>query len=263
MFESIPPAVKNLLIINVLFYATTVVVQSSFGIDMHQWLGLHYCGSEAFYPWQFVSYMFMHGSISHLFFNMFSVYMFGRLLEQYWGIQRFLIFYFVTGIGAGIVQEITYFYQAWSLGRDFESYLNEETVEAFYAYIAPHFNSNLQMWYDNLMQTRGISETIVAVRQSLPDLQDVVYNSFNTVGASGACFGILLAFGMMFPNMIIMLLIPPIPIKAKYLVLGYGLLELVEGVHNFSYDNVAHWAHLGGMLFGFFLIRKWQKEGQL
>ena len=259
MFNSIPPAVKNLIIINVLFFAATSVLQNSLGIDMNQWLGLHYYAAESFRPWQFVSYMFMHGGISHLFFNMFSVYMFGRLLEQYWGSTRFVVFYFVTGIGAAIVQEATYAYQAWGLARDFDSYLNEETSAAFYAYIAPHFNSNLQMWYESISP----SEIIMAVRQALPELQNVIFDSFNTVGASGACFGILLAFGMMFPNMIIMLMIPPMPIKAKYLVVGYGLLELFEGVHNFSYDNVAHWAHLGGMLFGFFLIRKWQKEGQV
>jgi len=259
----ITPAVKNILIINALAFAATYVFSNSFGIDLHQWFGLHYCGSDSFYAWQFVTYMFMHAGFTHLFFNMFSVYMFGRLIEQYWGIQRFLIFYFVTGIGAGIIQELTYFYQTQSLISDFDAYLNEQTDVAFYAYIAPHFNSNLQSWYENIVNTNGLPDAVQAVRASIPELQNIVINSFNTVGASGACFGILLAFGMMFPNITIMLLFPPIPIKAKYFVLIYGLIELLEGVHNFSYDNVAHWAHLGGMLFGFFLIRKWQKEGQI
>ncbi len=259
----ITPAVKNLLIINVLAFAATYVLGNSMGIDLHKWLGLHYCGSDSFYVWQFVTYMFMHANLSHIFFNMFSVYMFGRLIEQYWGSQRFLVFYFVTGIGAGVVQELTYYYQASSLIASFDAYLTEQTDAAFYSYIAPHFNANLQLWYENIVSTEGVATAAKAVRESIPDLQNIVFDSMNTVGASGACFGILLAFGMMFPNMVIMLLIPPMPIKAKYLVIIYGLIELFAGVNNFSYDNVAHWAHLGGMLFGFFLIRKWQKEGQL
>lgn len=257
------PAVKNLLIINVLCFAATYVIRNSFGIDLHALFGLHYCASENFYLWQFVTYMFMHDGIYHIFFNMFSVYMFGRALEMYWGTKRFLVFYFVTGVGAGIVQEVTYYYQATQIANDITSYLNNQTEAGFYTYIAPYVNSRFIEYYNNLASTCGVDELARIMRQNVSLLQDEYVNHFNTVGASGACFGLLLAFGMMFPNMVIMLLIPPIPIKAKYFVMIYGLIELFEGVHNFQYDNVAHWAHLGGMLFGFFLIRKWQKEGTL
>lgn len=257
------PAIKNLLIINVLCFVATYVFQSSLGIDLYEWLGLHYCASEKFHTWQFVTYMFMHDGISHIFFNMFSVYMFGRLIEQYWGTRRFLVFYFVTGIGAAFVQELTYYIQASSIINNVDAYLNNQTSEGFYAYIAQYVNSDFQMKYDAMMSEGQVAEVNEFMRNFVMQLQDYHIDSFNTVGASGACFGILLAFGMMFPNMTIMLLIPPIPIKAKYLVIIYGLIELFEGVHNFSFDNVAHWAHLGGMLFGFFLIRKWQREGEL
>lgn len=257
------PAVKNLLIINVLVFAATYVLGSRLGIDLYAWLGLHYCAADNFHSWQFITYMFMHDGITHIFFNMFSVYMFGRMIEMAWGTKRFLVFYFVTGIGAAIVQELTYYYQATSIISDIDAYLSAPNDESFYAYIAQYVNPEFQRYYENMSAAGDMDAVNRMMRTAVVQLQEEYMSHFNTVGASGACFGILLAFGMMFPNVTIMLLIPPIPIKAKYFVLIYGLIELFEGVHNFSFDNVAHWAHLGGMLFGFFLIRKWQKEGQI
>jgi membrane associated rhomboid family serine protease len=181
--------------------------------------------------------MFLHGGITHLFFNMFALWMFGRVLEQVLGAKRFLIYYMVTGVGAGIIQLITTELRLQSLladiaPQDFELIMREglEILQAGKNYVDP--------------TAREINALI----------------NRSTVGASGAVFGILLAFGMLFPNVQLMLLIPPIPIKAKYFVIIYGALELYLGISNNPADNVAHFAHLGGMLFGYFMIKWWKSN---
>lgn len=222
--DRIPVVTKNLIIINVLVWVASLVLPRV-GVDLTSWLGLHFPGAKDFYAFQFVTYMFMHDthSFAHVFFNMFAVYMFGRVLEQVWGPKRFLIFYMVTGIGAGLVQELTWMYDLRSV------------------IAAPQELINI-----------GGGQIL-----EKPDF----YNLFVTVGASGAVFGILLAFGMLFPNVPLYIMFVPIPIKAKYFVIFYGLAELTLGVANFSGDSVAHFAHLGGMLFGFFMIQYWRKKG--
>lgn len=222
--DRIPVVTKNLIIINVLVWVASLVLPRV-GVDLTSWLGLHFPGAKDFYAFQFVTYMFMHDthSFAHVFFNMFAVYMFGRVLEQVWGPKRFLIFYMVTGIGAGLVQELTWMYDLRSV------------------IAAPQELINI-----------GGGQIL-----EKPDF----YNLFVTVGASGAVFGILLAFGILFPNVPLYIMFVPIPIKAKYFVIFYGLAELTLGVANFSGDSVAHFAHLGGMLFGFFMIQYWRKKG--
>ena len=187
---------------------------------MVKYLGLHYFAASDFNAVQLVTYMFMHdpGSFGHVFFNMFSVFMFGRTLEMVWGSKRFLIYYLTTGIGAGLVQEVTWFFSL------------KDAIDA----------------------------TIV---QAGWETTRALLNNVITIGASGAVFGILLAFGMLFPNAELFIMIIPIPVKAKYFVIFYGIVELFLGVGNFSGDNIAHFAHLGGMLFGFFLIKYWKKKG--
>lgn len=222
-FGSVPPITKNLIIINLLFWFASVTLPKV-GIDLVQLLGLHFPGATDFKLHQLVSYMFMHDtkSIAHVFFNMFAVYMFGRVLETVWGSKRFLIFYMVTGIGAGLIQELAWLFDL----RD--------------VVFGPHEMINL-----NGVQLMTKKEFL---------------NLFVTVGASGAVFGILLAFGMLFPNIPLYIMFVPIPIKAKYFVIGYGLIELFMGVANFKGDSVAHFAHLGGMLFGYFMVRYWKKK---
>ena len=236
-FRNIPPVVKNLLIINGLLYLATILLQSQ-GIDLTELLGLHYWKSAGFYPHQLVTYMFMHSSsdFTHVLFNMFAVWMFGRVLEGVWGSKRFLIFYMVTGVGAGVIQLIVAHLRLMPL----ISQLPPEDM-----------NMILNEGYDLIQSGKnwiGVGGTINGLINGV------------TVGASGAVFGILLAFGMLFPNTELMLLFPPIPIKAKWFVLGYGVLELYSGFANNPTDNVAHFAHLGGMLFGFFLIQYWKKD---
>lgn len=239
-FSSTPPVVKNLLIINALFYFGTFLLYQQ-GIDLVDYLGLHYWKSEQFKPHQLITYLFMHGSLSHILLNMFAVWMFGKVLENVWGQKKFLIFYMVTGIGAGITHlAITHF----RLMSVYES-LSPEAI-----------SFAIQNGYDLLNGSRGPIEFI----NNSNFVHAVQLINTPTIGASGSVFGILLAFAMLFPNTKLMLLFPPIPIKAKWFVLGYGLIELYSGFANNPNDNVAHFAHLGGMLFGFFLIKYWNKN---
>ena len=174
-----------------------------------------------FNPAQLISYMFMHGGFTHLFFNMFAVWMFGRILEQIWGPKKFLFYYIACGIGAGLIQELVQYIQ-----------------------YAVQLSA-----YDKVDLGEGM---IVPMAQYL--------NLMNTVGASGAVYAILLAFGMLFPNEKMFIIPIPFPIKAKYFVAGYAIIELMEGIANNPTDNVAHFAHLGGMIFGFILIMYWKKK---
>ena len=216
--NAIPTVTKNLLIINVLAFLTTLVAQT-YGIDLERYLGLHFFLASDFNVAQLVTYMFMHGGFTHLFFNMFAVWMFGRILEQVWGPKKFLFYYLVCGIGAGFIQEAVQFIQY-------------ETVLAA---------------YDNVT--------------AIVSMQDYL-NMMTTVGASGSVYGILLGFGMLFPNQQLFIFPLPIPIKAKYFVIGYALIELYSGLANNPGDNVAHFAHLGGMIFGLILILYWRRKNK-
>ena len=226
-FRSIPPVTLNLLIINVLFFLANSIFFSKNGIDLNHFLGLHFIKSSFFYPFQLISYMFMHANWSHLFFNMFGLYMFGQVLEYFWGGKKFLLFYFVAGIGAGLIQEIVGYIEYLSVIKNIEESL--EFSREYYEYLA---RLNI------LLHTA-------------------------TVGASGSLFGILFAFGFMLPKEKIMLIFLPIPIPARIFVILYAVAELFLGVANFSGDNVAHFAHLGGALFGLIMIFWWRKKGKL
>jgi membrane associated rhomboid family serine protease len=235
-FRILPPVVKNLLIINGLFFLATISLQSGFKIDLNTSWGLYYIGSEQFRPFQFLTYMFLHGDITHLFFNMFAFWMFGNAIENYWGPKRFLIYYFATGIGAAIVQMLVS-YIRYSLVKDS---IPEEAL-----------NDIIYNGYGYLQEHKNFVDPVLAK-------VNLIFNA-PTVGASGSVFGILLAFGMLFPNALIYLYFA-IPIRAKWLVIGYGALELWSGLAASPGDNVAHFAHLGGMIFGFILIKIWKKK---
>lgn len=214
-----PTVTKNIIIINALLFLASLVAHK-YNIDLNNLLGLHFFMADKFNPYQLATYMFMHASWSHVFFNMFAVWMFGRILEQEWGPKRFLLYYLVCGIGAGLVQELV-------------QYIHYETVLSGYANV-------------------NTGEGIIPMSEYL--------NMMTTVGASGAVYAILLAFGMLFPNQQLFIIPFPFPIKAKYFVIGYAVLELYLGFANNPGDNVAHFAHLGGMVFGFILIMYWRKK---
>lgn len=236
--NNIPTVTKNLLAINVLMFLALLVAEKQ-GVDLNSVLGLHLFASEGFQPYQLVTYMFMHASVTHLFFNMFALYMFGRTLEYMWGAKRFLVYYLVAGIGAALVQE-TIGMVRYHEALDGMSPLDVELV--------------LSRGFDALREGKNF------VNPQLAHL-NVVLNS-TTVGASGAIYAILLGFGMLFPEERMFVFPVPFPIKAKYFVMGYVVIELYLGVSG-SADGVAHFAHLGGMLFGFILILFWRNKGKI
>lgn len=229
-----PPVVMNLIIINAIFLLITFLFQEK--ISMYKLLGLFYLTSENFKSWQFVSYMFMHGDFTHLLFNMFALWMFGSVLENVWGPKRFLTFYMVTGIGAGLVQLLVAFIRIQSL----EAVIAPEQLQEIYT-------NGHELW----LQGQTYSDEAMAALHRILNIP--------TVGASGAVFGILLAFGMLFPNTMIYVFFA-IPVKAKYFVIIYGALELYFGVTG-TQDGIAHFAHLGGMVFGYFMIKYWKQKG--
>ena len=231
--SSIPPVVKNLIAINIMLWLASVVAPGllhRFGVntELSDILGMHYWASSKFNAAQLITYMFMHAGFEHILFNMFALYMFGGILERLWGPKRFLFYYLVTGIGAAIVQQVFW------------------TVEFHSALTAIN---------------HAISTDLVNA-QSLIEQKKQFLDSpyFITIGASGAVFGLLLAFGWIFPNQELYVMFIPIPIKAKYFVFFYGIVELFMGVAQFSGDSIAHFAHLGGMLFGAILIIIWKKK---
>ena len=230
-FLSGPPVVKNLIMINIIMLLAYYAGLQVFGVDLNGILGLYYPKSDRFMPIQILTHMFMHSGIWHLFFNMYALYIFGQILENVWGSQRFLLYYLVCGLGAALIHEAV-------IGFQFHQILNTLTPEQTQLVLS----EGAEVFKSGKVYT-DINMQALQILLNTP-----------TVGASGAIFGVLLAFGMLFPNTQLMLLIPPIPIKAKWFVLIYGVLELYLAISQPG-SNVAHAAHLGGILFGFIMIK--------
>jgi membrane associated rhomboid family serine protease len=231
-YSLLPPIVKNLLIINAIMYLATVAFATR-GIDLSEVLGLHFVTSHGFAIWQPITYMFMHGNFWHLFFNMFALWMFGAALENSWSAKRFLLYYMVCGVGAGLIQMLVIGLKIYSLSQHFSPEV-------------------IQIIQENGAQILNQGKNYVGEMGSLNAAINAV-----TVGASGSVFGLLLAFGMMYPNSVIYIYFL-LPLKAKWFVMIYGVIELFYGITGTS-DGIAHFAHLGGMLFGFLLILYWNK----
>jgi membrane associated rhomboid family serine protease len=234
-FTGLPPVVKNIILLNVLMLLANWTAKGVAGIDLNSVLGLYFPKSEHFMPLQIITHMFMHAGLWHLFFNMFALFMFGGILETVWGGKRFFLYYMVCGLGAALVYETVIMFQYNKLMH----LLTPEQVQTVISEGATYLNEG-KVFTNNAM--KGLQMLL-----NIP-----------IVGASGAIFGVLLAFGVLFPNTQLMLLFPPIPIKAKYFVIGYGALELYLAVTQPG-SNIAHAAHIGGMLFGYILIRYWRK----
>jgi membrane associated rhomboid family serine protease len=251
--NSISPVVKNIIALNLIFWLAATLLPNIVGrigieLDLDQLLGMHYWGSEKFKLFQFFSYMFMHGNFQHLFFNMFSLYMFGSMLENLWGPKRFLLYYMVTGVGAGVIQQLF-----WTIEFN-------ETLSAFNTAIATNSGQLLEDHQSVLSGYFRVSDYSLLTRPEIIQLKKLFMSLPVTVGASGAIFGLLLAFGWSFPETSLYIMFIPIPIKAKIFVFIYGAVELFFGVARFSGDNIAHFAHLGGMLFGIALLLYWKKR---
>jgi rhomboid family protein len=222
-----PVVTKNIIIINVIVFVASMIAQSR-GIDLTALLGLHYYLAPDFKPHQFVTYIFMHGSVSHILFNMLGVYVFGQVLERQWGPKRYLIFYIVTGLGAALAQYVVMYFQA----------------------------NEIIAWYNERIMSplAGAEIKSQLIENKFNDL-----NSLVVVGASGSLFGLLGAFGILFPNQMLYLYFF-VPVKAKWLVIGYGALELFSGWRSDPLDNVAHFAHIGGLLVGVIIVLIWKRD---
>ncbi|MBD3638307.1 MAG: rhomboid family intramembrane serine protease [Crocinitomicaceae bacterium] len=239
LFRNLPSVVKNLVIINGLFFLATIVLQRpQIDLDLHQLLGMYYPSSPNFRPYQIATHFFMHANFMHIFFNMFALIVFGAHLERMWGPKRFLIFYFATAMGAALLHFAVE-------GVEIYQITGEIFPHADYAYwvITDHVN--------------GMGYIEIEPRSLQPIGR---YYASPTLGASGAVYGLIAAFAMLFPNTQLMLLFPPIPIKAKWLALALAALALYQGYANAAGDSVAHFAHLGGMLFGFIIVKIWQRN---
>lgn len=234
LFSNLPDVTKNLLILNVLFFLATVVFSNR--LDLVEVLGMHYPGSNLFKPYQLITHFFMHGGFYHILFNMVGLVVFGAHLERYWGAKRFFIFYIVTAIGAvGFytgVQMIEVYKVAGSV------FPNLDILEV----------TNQYVQYETNGLSNEVAKEIVGIYAS------------PLVGASGAIYGLIMAFALLFPNTEFILLFPPIPIKAKWLALFLGLMAVYLGYQQSAGDSVAHFAHLGGMIFGFILIQIWKRD---
>lgn len=246
-FANIPPVTKNLIIINFIIWFAILVLSRKIGVDITDLGAIHYFSSPLFKPFQLITYMFIHANFMHLFFNMFALFMFGITLERVLGSQRFLFFFISCGIGAALFQEGVF------------AIMINSALDSAVAYTGMSADTVME-----LIRTQGAEAAAEGKNYIQPSLGHLngLYNG-GTVGASGATYGILLAFGMIFPNRPIYLMFIPIPIKAKYFVVGYGALELIQGLGFSSSDNVAHFAHLGGMLFALLIILYWKKKGTL
>ena len=232
----IPPVVKNLLIINILFFVATYVMESK-GIDLSLYLGAFYFDSQFFRIWQPITYMFMHGGFTHILFNMFALYMFGSVLENRWGGKKFLQFYFITGLGALALQLLVQSIEVYNITG---SIMNPGAITVDFA--ADVANTTLT----------GLSQ------EQFRTLLGIYISPM--VGASGAIFGLLVAFGMLYPNVEMYIMFIPVPVKAKYIIPVYIVIELFLGIARFQGDSIAHYAHLGGALLGFILVKLWKNK---
>ena len=265
-FSNLPNIVKNLLIINGLFFFAAFVFQDRNWANLNQILGLYYPESNYFRPFQLVSYAFMHASINHIAYNMFSLWMFGTILENYWGPKRFLTFYLVTTLGAAFTYLSINYFEIEAIKSAIATFNASPGYDSFLIlmktdpdlFSSDQISSFVYQWSQDannprfLDFAREVSDVLVQRKLNIP-----------MVGASGAVFGLLLANGMLFPNREVFLFFIPIPVKIKYMVVFLGLMELWEGLGNNPGDQVAHFAHLGGMLFGFLAIKYWNKTDRV
>ena len=254
---TITPIIRAIIFINIAVF----VVQSinpQYDRMIVSLFGLHYFTSELFNPIQLVTYMFVHADFSHILGNMFGLFFLGPILEMFWGGKRFLIFYFITGIGAGLLYMGLKYYDFHALQIASEAYINHPDLNQFQGLIQKFYSEGIPSSVYNLVANASnisLKESVFVVEESMK----AVLNT-PMIGASGAVFGIMAGFGILFPNTELMLLFFPFPIKAKYFVTFYAIYEIYSGLNKMPGDNVAHFAHIGGMIFAFILIRIWGNE---
>ena len=264
-FEVLPTIIKNLLIINgLMFLAQNTFAGPTSSFSFEDYFALHAWQSDLYKPWQLITHMFLHGDFSHILGNMFALWMFGSILENVWGPKRFLLFYMLCGVGAAVIHLAILSYQLVPLTNEYERLLllsktnASGFTEAVYNYAARHRIPLTQILADN-----KVSLSTPGLAPQLMDLMTTYYNKTldtATLGASGAVFGILIAFVYLFPNTYIYIYFL-FPVKAKWLGIAYFAFELYKGIQNSAGDNVARWAHVGGAIIGFILVYIWKKKG--
>ncbi|WP_343669567.1 rhomboid family intramembrane serine protease [Chitinophaga sp.] len=259
-FDILPLVIKNLLIINGLVffgqYTMGEIQNPSANHFLEDLFALHYWGSPLFKPHQFLTHLFMHGSIGHLFSNMFTLWMFGSTLENLWGSKRFLIFYLICGLGAALCHMGVVTYENMRLTHDINAYFSDPSLANFNTLTA-HFDLST----DKIVFSYPNSPAELEMSKLYIHNYQIEYRDISTLGASGAVFGLLFAFGYLFPNSLVYLYFL-FPMKAKYIVAAMIIFELVSGIRNSAGDNVAHFAHLGGVLFSYLLLRNWNKKNR-
>jgi membrane associated rhomboid family serine protease len=270
-FSLFPPVVKNILIITVIVFIAQHVFESVYHKELSDYLGLHYFKSDLFKPHQFITYIFLHSTegLSHILFNMLAVWMFGASLENYWGSKKFLSFYLLTGLGAALAQYFVFYFESKEIIDLINAYnlnpsdanlnvlINGTKLSNYFSYDAVEYNQFASK-YNALSQTNP-SNALLCASDYLEGFKSRYYDGMTIIGASGSLFGLLGAYGMLFPNNIINIYFF-IPIKAKYFVILYGLIELFLGFQNSAGDNVAHFAHLGGLIVGVIIVLIWKKR---
>lgn len=265
-FEILPLVIKNLLIINVLFFLAQLTIEAQGIVNLEDWFSLHYVGSPLFKPWQFVTYMFVHATFMHLFGNMFALWMFGSILENLWGPKRFLTFYFICGIGAAFIYLIFLRVGYSSLLKDLQVLKINATPDGV-VYFFEKYSKNYAIFkYANTAPVNIYlknPDNPVYLQQALSYMSYLAQRVIDMpiLGASGAVFGILVAFVYLFPNAYIYLYFL-IPVKAKWLGLIYFGQEIFLAFQNSADDDTARWAHIGGGLVGFLLVLTWNKTNR-
>ncbi|GAL83755.1 protease [Sporocytophaga myxococcoides] len=250
--------VKNLLILNIGVFLIMVFTK----VDLIDIFGLRYLEATDFRPYQLFTHMFIHSGWGHLFSNMFGLFMFGPLLEKMWGSKRFLAFYMICGLGAALIYSGVEYFEMEKLNRLKLSFISSPSPESYIKFSRDALGND-DLSYPQLLNLFEKNPDNKEIIDLAKNRVISVYNKISnipSVGASGALFGILLAFGMLFPNTELMMLFIPIPIKAKYFVAMYGIFELYSGVQRNPGDHVGHFAHLGGMLFAFLIVKYWERE---
>ena len=265
-FEVLPTIIKNLLIINgLVFLAQNTFAGPTSTFSFEDYFALHAWQSSLYKPWQLITHMFLHGDFGHILGNMFALWIFGSILENVWGPKRFLLFYFLCGVGAAVIHLLILSYQLIPLSTEYAQLLSLSKsnapgfTDAVYAFSKAHDIPLARILSDNKvsLDTPGLA----------PQLMDLISSYYNkmlstaTLGASGAVFGILIAFVYLFPNTYIYIYFL-FPIKAKWLGILYFAFELYKAIQNSAGDNVARWAHVGGAVVGFVLVYIWNKRNR-
>jgi membrane associated rhomboid family serine protease len=259
---NLTPLVRNLLIINVIIWIFSQFTQGIFPIGLNNLLALRPIQSELFFPTQFFTYMFAHADFMHLFSNMLGLIVFGPMLETVWGTKRFLFFYLFVGVGAGLLYSGINFYESKKLESAVQYYIENPSPDNFSRFLQEDAHDRrYQNDYFTLKENYFDNENDPGIIQSSIEATIRVYsdkiNNSAMLGASGAVLGILAAFGLLFPNTELFLLFFPFPIKAKYLVIFYAVYSIYAGIRKAPGDNVAHFTHIGGMIFAFILVKYW------